>query len=171
MIKDEFGVFPSVTIDLNKLTASMLKLLIPNMDEDDVKEFFIYRDNPDQPHFFNSLDDFQQYIVKQANLMSETVFKERFDHFKSQGIEFSAAPTLFRVVSTGIFNRAEYTILATVSIPMQSKTTTTTGAPATNADGTPKTNADGTPATTGQPAAAQNAQPLLDPRIIEIQIN
>jgi hypothetical protein len=49
LIKDEFGVFPSVQIDLNKLTDSMLRLLIPSMSPDDVKQFFEYRDDPNTP--------------------------------------------------------------------------------------------------------------------------
>jgi hypothetical protein len=36
----------------------MLKILVPNIDDEQITSFFEYRDNPEQPKFFNTIDDF-----------------------------------------------------------------------------------------------------------------
>jgi type II secretory pathway component PulK len=62
LIQNEFSVYPSAQIDLNKLTANMLKILVPNIDEEQITSFFEYRDNPEQPKFFNTIDDFKKWF-------------------------------------------------------------------------------------------------------------
>jgi hypothetical protein len=171
LIKDEFGVFPSVQIDLNKITDSMLRLLIPNISEDDIKLFFEYRDNPENPHYINSLEQFKNYIVTIANLMSDTNFDERFNKFSAQGITFGPAPTLFKVTAEGTYNRATYTIVATVSLPsvQQAPQQPAATQPETPKPTTPNTNDPSKPPT--QPAAAAQNTQLQDPRVIEILLN
>jgi general secretion pathway protein K len=167
LVKDEFGVFPSVQIDLNKLTDSMLRLLIPSMSPDDVKQFFEYRDDPNTPHVFNTLDDFKNYIVRIANLMDETSFDDRFNKFSKQGITFGPAPSLFKLIAEGTFNRATYTIIATISMPALNQTPVP-NQPANNNN--PNNPTPPTPPQNNQPAPAQSAQ-LQDPRVIEILVN
>jgi hypothetical protein len=103
-------------IDLNKITDSMLRLLIPGISEEDVAKFFEYRDNPKTPHFFNNEDDFKNYITS-TGMMNQTEYSERFDKFKKAGIKFGPSPTLFEVESTGVVGRTSYTLKAMVAIP------------------------------------------------------
>ncbi len=161
LIQNEFSVYPTTQIDLNKITANFLKILIPNMQEDDIKEFFATRDNPTDPKFFNSIGDFKKYIVD-ANLLSDTDFDARIEMFQKKGITFGSNPNLFKIIAEGISNRSTYTLVATVILPKQEQAATTP--PATTPPATP-------PATT--PPATQPAQntQLLEPRIIELQIN
>lgn len=190
LIKGEFDVFPVVMIDLNKLTDSMLRLLIPSINDDEVREFFAYRDNPEEPKYFNSLADFKRYIVDVANVLNGSTFDEQFNKLQAQGIQFGAAPTLFRVLSEGVMNRSTTTLVATVSLPAEQQTQTTTagaqgGAQAgaqggsqsgstAGAQSGAQAGADGGSQSGSQGGAQggnQNTQLLLDPRIIELQIN
>ena len=65
-------------IDLNKITDKLFKLLIPDSSEEDIKEFFEYKNNPEDPKHFNVLEDFKKYIVSIGNIMNESDFDQRF---------------------------------------------------------------------------------------------
>lgn len=180
LIQNEFSVYPAAKIDLNKLTANMLRIIIPGITEDGIKDFFEYRDDPETPHYFNTMEDFKRYIVDIAHLMSEQSFNERVTQFNNKGISFGANPNLFRIVSEGTMNRSTYTLVAYVVIPTNesliNKTNTTSGAQGggnnTNKPPANQGNNNGTdnkPGTGGD-GSAQNTQ-LLEPRVIEIQIN
>lgn len=179
LIKNEFSVYPSTQIDFNKLTTNMFKILIPQATEDDIKEFFIWRDNPEQPRFLNTLEDFKKYIVQQERLMNDTDFDNRMKLFQQKGISFGSNPNLFKIVSEGSYNRSNYTLVAFVVLPKNSVGQTTAGATTGTTNGgatagapTGETTGTTTGGTTGGTTAGanQNAQ-LLEPRIIEIQIN
>lgn len=165
LIQNEFSVYPTAQIDLNKLTANMLRILIPNMNDDEIKNFFLYRDDPENPKFFNTKQDFKNYIVTQARLMSEEDFDARMKMFEDKGITFSSNPNLFKVVSSGTFNRSVYTLVAYVVLPSTADAAPTPGAPAAPTAPTPPQG------TASDPNAPNQTGQLLEPRIIEIQIN
>lgn len=175
LIQNEFSVYPNTQIDFNKLTANMLKILIPNMTEEDIREFFIWRDDPDRPKFLNTKADFKRYIVEQERLMSDTDFENRLKLFEQKGISFGANPNLFKVVAEGTYNRAIYTLVAYVVLP---KNETSTAKCPQGQVGTPPNckprDSSTPPPTGGDPGGVtgqdQNTQ-LMEPRIIEIQIN
>ncbi len=183
LIQNEFSVYPTTQIDFNKLTANMFKILIPSVTEDDVREFFLWRDDPETPQFINSKEDFKKYVVSER-LMNETDFDARMKLFESKGISFGSNPNLFKVVSEGSYNRSNYTLVAYVVLPKQEIATAggvaggaAAGAAGGAAGGATAGAAGGAAggATAGAAGgaaggAAQNAQ-LLEPRIIEIQIN
>jgi hypothetical protein len=187
IIKSEFDVFPTVMIDLNKITANMLRILIPMINENEIREFFLFRDNPERPQFFNSLNDFKNYFVNIANVLNEASFDELFAKYAAQGIQFGSAPTLFRILSEGSFNNTSTTLIATVSMPQQQvapqggaqggaqadggaqagagQTSGAQGGDNSGSDGGNTAGAQG-----GAQGGKQNTQ-LLDPRIIEMEIN
>ncbi len=117
LVKNEFGAHPSLMIDLNKITENMLRILIPDIDDDQVKDFFKYRDDPKNPHYFNSEQDFKNYIVNSASLMQSTDYDERFGKFKANGLKFGPSPTLFLITSVGKNGRSEFTVKAYVTMP------------------------------------------------------
>lgn len=166
LIQNEFSVYPNTQIDFNKITANMLRILIPKMTDDDIREFFLWRDDPDQPKFLNTKAEFKRYIVDQERLMSETDFDERLKLFEQKGISFGSNPNLFKIVSEGSYNRSNYTLVAYVVLPKKEVPATPGGQPGTPGAATGGTNGG----VTGTPDQNQNAQ-LLEPRIIEIQIN
>jgi hypothetical protein len=177
LIQNEFSVYPNTQIDFNKLTANMLKILIPTMTDDDIREFFLWRDDPEQPKFINSKGDFKRYVVEQERLMSEGDFDARLKLFEDKGISFGSNPNLFKIISEGTFNRANYTLVAYVVLP---KNETTPPSPCPQGQvGTPpncRPANPNDPPPIAQPGGGtnhpsdQNTQ-LLEPKIIEIQVN
>lgn len=154
LIQNEFSAYPSMQIDLNKITANMLRLMFPRLSDDDVKEFFQYRDNPEDPQEMNSVADLKKYFVEQERIMSSEDFDARIQAFTKSGITFGSNPNLFKIVSVGEHNRASYTLVAYVVLPPQEQTQTQQNPDSNSRDNNQK----------------QSTQ-LLDPRIIEIQVN
>jgi len=121
LIKSEFTVHGAIMIDLNKITDALLKLLVPDMTEDDIADFFKYRNNDNDPRNFNSLEDFQNYIVNIGNVMTEEDFTKRFENFLKQGLQFGPTPTLFKITSTASVGRSTYNLVVFVTLPAQPK--------------------------------------------------
>ena len=126
-------------IDLNKMTDKLLRILIPDITPEDVTEFFEYKDDPEDPKHFNSLADFEQYIVTIASIMSKSAFDERFQKYLSQGLRFGPTPTLFKIESKGTVERATYTLNAYVIIPAEPKPRVIKKPDTTESDGEPTT--------------------------------
>lgn len=164
LIQNEFSVYPTAQIDFNKLTANMLRILIPTMGEEDIQDFFIWRDDPNQPKFINSEIDFKKYIVDQERLMNDTDFDDRMKLFKQSGVTFGSSPNLFKVISVGTYNRSIYTLVAYVLLPKNMPQTTPNPNPPPNPNGT------GNPPGVSTTPSNQTSQ-LLEPRVLEIQIN
>ena len=164
LIQNEFSVYPTAQIDFNKLTANMLRILIPTMGEEDIQDFFIWRDDPNQPKFINSEIDFKKYIVDQERLMNDTDFDDRMKLFKQSGVTFGSSPNLFKVISVGTYNRSTYTLVAYVLLPKNMPQTTPNPNPPPNPNGT------GNPPGVSTTPSNQTSQ-LLEPRVLEIQIN
>jgi type II secretory pathway component PulK len=121
LIKNEFTIHGAIMIDLNKITDKLFKLLIPDASEEDIKEFFEYKNDPEDPKHFNSVEDFKKYIVSVGNIMNESDFTNRFAKFAAQGLNFGPTPTLFKVTSTSTVGRSTYNLTAYVVIPAQPK--------------------------------------------------
>ena len=119
LIRNEFTIHGAIMIDLNKITDKLFKILIPDVTEEDIKEFFEYKNDPEDPKHFNALDDFKKYVVNIGNIMNEADFDERFNKFKAQGLNFGPTPTLFTVKSSATVGRATFNLTAYVVIPAQ----------------------------------------------------
>lgn len=117
LIQRDFTVHGAIMIDLNNITSQTLRLLLPEILEEDIEDFFEYKNNPDNPVFFSDLKQFKDYWVNTANVIAEQDFDEIFQKFEAQGINFGPSPTIFKVISEGIVNRASYKLTAFVSIP------------------------------------------------------
>ena len=161
LIQNEFSVYPSAQIDLNKLTSNMLKILVPNIDDEQITSFFEYRDNPEQPKFFNTIDDFKRWVVDIERIVSDSVFADRIEKFTKAGITFGSNPNLFKVISEGLFNRSTYTLVAYVYMPKQE-----TSGSIMKKQG--ESEADYQKRIAGE---ANKPTQLFEPRIIELQIN
>ena len=119
MIKNEVTVHGVVVIDLNQITEQGLRLLIPEIDEQQVKDFFEYRDDPESPHFFNNIEEFKNYVVNTAHIVDRGQMDQRISEFMKAGIEFGVYGSLFQIISTGRYRRSEYTFSAFVEIPVR----------------------------------------------------
>lgn len=119
LIKDQLTVFGSQSIDFNKITKDGLKFLLPDINEDQMKEFFKYRDDPDDPHSFDSLEDFAKYVVDEAKIIEKDAFNEKIAELEKAGVRFSITGSLFKITSVGMYEKSTYTINATVLIPVK----------------------------------------------------
>lgn len=140
----------------------MLRILVPNIDEEQIRSFFEYRDNPEQPKFFNTIDDFKKWVVDIERIIGENDFNDRIEKFTKAGITFGSNPNLFKVISEGLHNRSTYTLVAYVYMPKQENTTQK-----------PPKNPGETEADYQKriQSLTKNSTQLLEPRIIELQIN
>lgn len=180
LIQNEFSVYPNTQIDFNKLTSNMLRILLPTLSDTDISDFFLWRDDPERPKFLNTKADFKKYFVEQERLISDTYFEDRLKLFEQKGISFGANPNLFKIVSEGTYNRSTYTLVSYVVLPKQENKPNPNQCPPGQI-GTPP---NCRPRTAGDPPLNENDNPtppttpptetptqLLEPRIIEIQIN
>jgi hypothetical protein len=181
LIKNEFTVYGAIMIDLNKITDKLLRLLIPTISEEEMKEFFEYKDNPDTPRFFNSIDDFKNYFVNVAHVVNAEEFSKRIKKFEANGIRFGPSPSLFRISSVGTKGRASYSITAYVVMPPKPFKASAVKPNNPNNPNTPNNpnnpndlndpdnpNPPANPNTTEQP---KQITQLLEPRIVDIFIH
>ncbi len=169
LIQNEFSIYPSTQIDFNKISANMLKILLPTLQEGQIEDFFTFRDDPEKPQKFNSLADFKKYWVE-LQRFSESDFDARMKLFSDKGMTFGSNPTLFKVVSEGSYNRATYKLIAYVLLP-QPAPTAAAGANGNNNNNNGTANNNIPPAANAPTAPANQTTQLQEPRIIEIQIN
>lgn len=170
LIQNEFSVYPTSQIDLNKVTANFLKLMFPTLTEDDIKQFYLWKDEANDPKFLGSEADLKKYFVEQERRIDDNVFDERIKLFKDKGITFGSNPNLFKVIAEGIFNRSTYTLVATVVLPKQEQTNQQPGNTQPGNTQPGNTQPGNTQPGSTQPGQNQSTQ-LLEPRIIDIQVN
>jgi len=184
LLKDQFSVHEIAIIDINKLTQGQLKLIFPEITDEQSKEFFKYRDgdpnavendnkddeNDDSdgsPHPFNSEDDFKELLVTKLEVISLDKYSDRTTELTQAGLKFGVAGKLFKVISTGKLDNASYTIKAFVDLPIKpppKKTPKPEDLPISPDDSTPQS-----PGPTPTPTPVP--EEFLDPRVIEIYYN
>lgn len=117
LIKNDLTVYGTTAVDINTMTQNILRLIFPDLDDQQLAEFFEYRDNAETPHPFTSLKMFEDYLVKQAEAVRQEDFTKRLAQFKTAGIEFGASSTLFKVESKGVYKKNTYELTAIVTLP------------------------------------------------------
>ena len=95
-------------------------------------------------------------------IIGENDFTDRIEKFTKAGITFGSNPNLFKVISEGLYNRSTYTLVAYVYMPKQE-----------NSTAKPPKNSGETEADYQKriQSLTKNSTQLLEPRIIELQIN
>ncbi len=123
IFKDRLSVHQVTTINLNKITLSQLKALFPELSEDQLSDFFKYRDgSPEdkmEPHPFNTEEDFKNYLIKELSAVDESTYKERKKVLKKAKVSFGVAGNLFRCISEGKFGKSTYKLESFINIPLQ----------------------------------------------------
>ncbi|MBF0207237.1 MAG: general secretion pathway protein GspK [Oligoflexia bacterium] len=124
LIKDDFTVHGVTTVDFNRATKGIMKFIFPEMKEEHLTQFFKYRDDPEKPHRFRTLDDLSKYLVETLQVFTLQTFNEKMNYLRKTGVKAGAGESiangsLFKVVSVGQYERATYTITAFVSIPVK----------------------------------------------------
>lgn len=117
VLKNEYSAYSNAFIDINNINKGMLALLFPSATDNEIEEYFKVKNDPDAPKFFNSLEEFKSFVVNKANIVTSLEFDDRIKQFRENSIVFGTSPSLFKIVATGIKNRAKYNLEAIVSIP------------------------------------------------------
>lgn len=178
LIKDRISVHDVTIIPLNEISKSQLKVLFPAITDDQIQDFFNYRDgNKDEeidPHPFRGPDDFKEAIVNQLGITDAQSFDERIKEFEAAGIKLGVAGKLFKVISQGSFGRSTYTLTAYVDLPVKPQPKPKKKKNPTDPDFDP--DPDNPPTTTdpnaqeGQDPNAPKETPMeyMEPRIVEL---
>jgi len=182
LIKDRLSVHEVSIIPLNQITKEQLRLIFPTITDEQIAEFFKYRDgaqgnkakNEDQadPHPFDSEEDFKNLIVNQLNVVADAQYAERIKELQKAGYRLGVAGKLFKISSKGEYGRAQYIIVAYVDLPLK-PLPPEKPKPPTNplADTDPdKSDEVKPPPASATPAPKKNLE-LLEPRIVEIRTN
>jgi type II secretory pathway component PulK len=175
LIKNEITVHGVIVIDLNRITQNTLKLLVPMISLEQAQKFFTFRDDPEDPHYFNDLGDFKQYIVNKEAIISDSEFDSRMEKFQKAGITFGTQGSLFKILATGKSGRATSTVTAYVSFPpkpVPPASAKTADGEASSQDSEDDNEATQSPSTSTSKAKKEKPTvELLDPRIVELIVN
>ncbi len=171
LIKNNITTYGVLMIDLDKLTASMLKLLFNKMTDEQITAYFKWKNDAENPQTIVSITDFKNYWVEQAEFISSENFDKIFKNFEKVGITFGQDANLFRITSTGKFNETQYTIESVVSMPVlpnpRQKTTPPNPDQPFNPDQSPVNPPSGQAGSKKKPKYPTY---LLNPRIIDQNI-
>ena len=187
LVKDHLTVHESSTIQVNEMNEEQLTGIFPEIEKEQVKEFFIYRDGneelEEESHPFSSTNEFKGFLVNNLGL-SEEIYRQRVEELLMAGIHFDTTGKLYKVVSTGEFNRAKYKITAFIDLPIKPPPPIPikrTKDKAGNKDGKDSKNRNEKDNTKSPPKNDNEKKPsnkkkkrpkvLLKPRIVEIQIS
>lgn len=123
LVKDKISVHQVGVIHLNEINESQLKVIFPRMNEDQIKEFFKYRDGDPaekiDPRPFKNEAEFKNLIVNNLAVIGSEGYDERIARLKASGLTLGIASKLFRVTSKGTYGKAQYTLLAYIDLPFK----------------------------------------------------
>ena len=168
LIKDSLTVHENHSIPVNEIVQSQLEALFPELGEEQIDQFFKYRDgNPEEewePAPFQNVKDFKNFMVGELNI-SEEVFDQRAEELERAKMKFGVVGKLYKIVSRGAFNRVNYILTAFVEIPV---------APPKKKP-TPPRKKKGNQGSPNSPKKQkkekkEEVEILLPPKIVEIQI-
>ena len=121
LVIDRLSVYAAAIIPINEISDKHLKLIFPDLTEQQVKDFFLQRDGSNElevdPTPLNSFQDFKKLCTETLDF-DPTMFAERTNLFLKAGYHFGPAGKLFKVTSTGKYNNSNYSITAYIDLPI-----------------------------------------------------
>jgi hypothetical protein len=121
LIIDRLSVYAAAIIPINEINDKHLKLIFPELTEDQLQDFFFQRDGNEEleidPTPLNSFQDFKKLCTETLDFDSG-MFQERTDLFLKAGYHFGPAGKLFKITSSGKYNNSTYAISAFVDLPI-----------------------------------------------------
>ena len=122
MVLESFTVHENHSIPINEIVQSQLEALFPELDLEQIDQFFKYRDgNPEDewdPTPFQSVSHFKNFLVDDLGV-SEELYDQRAEELERGKMKFGVVGKLYKIVSRGSFNRVNYTLTAFVEIPVE----------------------------------------------------
>jgi len=178
LIIDRLSVHQVSIIDLNKMTKGQLKALFNNLTEEQVKNFFIYRDGDPKENIkgknFKSEEEFKNAVTGPLALVGQTEYDKRIKEFEKAGIRLGVAGKLFKIIAQGDYGRASYKIVALVDLPVKPPPPKKKKAkPSTNPDIPTTTSADENQDNPSIPKEEKEKAPpieLMAPRIVDLEV-
>ncbi len=163
-----FTTNPTTGINVNTLEAPLLRALFPGVTDEEVEEFFKFRDSEEADNRFKDAQAFWTYIAKAFGSVgrSETELKQKFS---SQGIYFIVDEETFKITVSAEVNKAMRVIEAWVSLVKPDSNSGRRQGNTTNPNGAGGNGADGSGAQPqnpgGQDPAAANPNSTTTPNI------
>jgi hypothetical protein len=175
LIIDRLSVHQVSIIDLNKMNKFQLKSLFNNLNDEQIKNFFTYRDGDAKENIkaknFKSEEEFKSAVTGPLALVGQTEYDRRIKEFAKAGIRLGVAGKLFKVIAQGDYGRASYKIVATIDLPVKPTPPKKKKAkPSTNPEIPPVTSGEENP--TSEKDAKEKIPPieLLAPRIVDLEV-
>jgi hypothetical protein len=123
LIKDRISVHQVGVIHLNEINSQQLKVIFPQISEEQVSDFFKYRDGEPaekiEPSPFKNEAEFKNVIVSNLGVLGSEQYDDRIRRLKASGLSLGIASKLFKVTSTGTYGKARYTLEAYIDLPFK----------------------------------------------------
>ncbi|RLA65405.1 MAG: hypothetical protein DRQ88_03355 [Epsilonproteobacteria bacterium] len=123
LIKDQLSVHEVSVIPLNEINDAQLRLIFPDINDDQIKDFFKYRDGSEEeklePNPFKSESEFKSYIIDDLGLVDDTTYKKNLQKLAEAGLVLGIAGKLFKVIIKGGYGRAIYKLTAYIDLPIK----------------------------------------------------
>lgn len=105
-------------INVNFVGKETLRALFPEMTQDEVTEFFKYRDSQTEDHFFKTIENFYQYLLKYVPSFrgSQSKLDEIKNKLSQRGIELVTDESSFKITVRAQVNQAVRILEAWVSL-------------------------------------------------------
>lgn len=186
LLKPRLSVHQVTFIQLNNITSGDLKIIFPGITDEQVKEFFKYRDGDKEKEVeaspFNNVEEFKDAVVNKLAIVDQSTFDKRIKELTDAGLKLGIAGKLFEIVSTGKVNEATYTITALVDMPVKpnpakkknsGQQNNTQNNQKQNSEQDPDQNPDFTSQTNLDDNDKDKEEPaiLMQPRVVEIKVN
>jgi type II secretory pathway component PulK len=102
-----FTPYSTPGVNVNKIKEPMLRVLLPGITDEEVQEFFKFRDDPDVDNSFKKGDDFFKWASENvATLRSSTTLDDLKTSLSQQGIQILTDEELFKITVTAEVNKA-----------------------------------------------------------------
>ncbi len=107
LLAPNFTTFLTSGINANTIAAPMLRALLPGIKNEEVTEFFKYRDDPDEDHKFNSPDEFFKYVEKSVQSFRDPKSTEELKkRLESHGQSIIVDEETFKITVVSEVNKA-----------------------------------------------------------------
>jgi hypothetical protein len=116
LFSPQFTAAPTAGLNVNKINQTVLKLIAPKMTDEELTEFFKYRDDPEADNSFKKIDDFYEQIKKAVAYANDDGFKEFKQSLEDKQIKLILNEASFKIVVKAQVNQATRVIEAWVQL-------------------------------------------------------
>lgn len=134
LLAPNFTTLITPGINVNKIQEPMLRAILTGITDDEVIEFFKFRDSVEEDNSFKSAEDFYKYVEKSvAAFKSSTTLDELKTRLAKQGIQLLVDEQIFKITVVAEVNKATRILEAWVTLEdpetAKKKTPAAAGAP------------------------------------------